>query len=154
MGFGSDPAAGSGAGIGVLVSSPALAAAGYQRSTTGAVSSVNIDGSIRDVTLDAYGNEEGMSDAAQCVQIAFGTRVGEIAVDHEAGVRWPTKLGDTVLSQMRAEASRVMAPLTSSGIAELVDVFVEVEGTTLYGLVTWRDMRTNTEQQIKLPIGG
>jgi len=154
LGFGSAPCAGTGAGIGTLVTSAALAASGFQRSTTGAVSSVKIDGALRDITFDVYGNEEGMSDAAQCVQVAFGTMRGEIAVDQTAGVQWPKKLGDNAAAQMRAEAARVMAPLTSSGIAELVDVRIEVEGTTLYGIVQWRDMRTNTEQQTKLPIGG
>lgn len=154
MGFGSDPAGGSGAGIGVLVSSPALVASGYQKSTTGAVSSVKIDGALRDTSIDDYGNEEGMSDAAQCVQIAFGMNVGDIAVDHEAGVRWPKKLGDNILNEMKAEAQRVMAPLTDAGLAELESVTIETVGTTLYGLVLWRDMRTNLVQPLRLPIGG
>lgn len=153
MGFGSDPAAGSGAGVGVLVVSPALAAKGYQRSTTGAVSSIKIDGLLRDTTIDSFGNEDGMSDAAQCVQIAFGTKAGDIMVDHEAGVRWPSKLGDNITNEMRAEAARVMLPLTTANIAEFVSVEIETVGTTLYGVVKWRDMRTDLERTTRIPIG-
>lgn len=153
MGFGSDPAGGSGAGVGVLLTNQALVDPGFQKSSTGAVSSIKIDGSISDITIDGYGNEEGMSDAAQCVQIAFGMKEGDIAVDPTAGVRWPKKLGDNILNQMRAEAVRVMLPLTTGGIAEFVDVVIETEGTSLYGIVLWRDLRTNKEQRTKLPIG-
>ena len=153
MGFGSDPAGTSGAGTGVPLQSPALVADGYQKSSTGAVSSVLVDGLARDLVIDSFGTEEGMSDAAQLVQFAFGTVKGEIAVEPGRGIMWPAKLGDNVRAYMQAQAERVMAPLQNAGIAQLESVEIATEGTKLYGVVTWRDLRTGNTQPIKLPIG-
>lgn len=143
VGFGFSPAGSSPAGTGLPVSSAALVDAGFSQSTTGAVSSVAINPETRDFDVDAMGSEEGMSDTAQRVFLCMRTMRGERVSFASFGFAAPKRITADVQREV-AEAVRVaMLPVTSDGSATLVDVAVEVEGTRVFALITWRDERTN-----------
>lgn len=143
-GFGISPAGTAVAGVGLPSASSQLCSTGWQKSTTGAVSSVNIDSTARDITLDDYGSEEGMSDTAQRVYLCLQTLRGSRVSFQPFGFRAPPKITDDVLTLTREAVRLAMLPVTEDGSAELIDVTVGADGTRLYALVTWRDTRRNT----------
>jgi len=145
--FGTSPA-----GIGMPVTSPALAKAGYGLSTTGAVSSVNIDCETHDYTFDVNGSEEGMSDTAQRVFLCLSTLKGSRLSFQTFGFSRPTKITDKVNNEVYELVRVAMKPVTDDGSAVLKRVQTTTEGTRVYALVEWEDTRTGITQPTKAAL--
>lgn len=138
--FGSAPA-----GLGTPVASPALALSGYQLSTTGAVSSVNVDPTTRDYTFDSYGNDEGMSDTGQRVFVLMAT-LADSRLANSDGFHVPQKADSSASATIAREVKRVLAPCIDDHTIELIDVSVERDETiptNVYAIIRWRDVRTS-----------
>ena len=144
-GAGFDPAGICPAGIGMPVTSYALTSGGFQESTTGAVSSVLVDSDSLDYVLDANGNEEGMSDTAQRVQMCLATLLGSRVGFQSFGFRGPRKVTDTVKTEVTEAVRTAMLPVTSDGSATILSVEVVAEGTRVFALVRWQDNRNNAQ---------
>lgn len=143
-GFGFSPAGTSPAGVGLPVTSPALVDAGFSQSTTGAVSSLNIDSESRDFTVDSLGSEEGMSDTAQRVFLCMRTLRGIRPTFANFGFKGPPKITDDVRTQVKEAVRLALQPVLTDGSAELQSVETESEGTRIFALIKWRDTRRGT----------
>jgi len=153
IGFGFAPAGMSPAGIGLPVSSPALVAKGYQTSTTGAVSSVNIDPKTLDQTVDANGSDEGMSDTAQRVYFCLRTLQGAISNLPGFGLEHPKAASPDILPAVREMVRVAMAPVLDDGSATLDDVQIEVAGTSVFSLIKWTDVKRAKKLDTRARIG-
>lgn len=144
-GAGLSPAGLAPAGIGLPDTSHSLAATGYGKSTTGAVSSIKLDYRTLDSVHDAWGNETGISDTEQrvalCLRTVRGSRLSFLA----SGFAPPTKVTDQVRREVQEAVRLALLPVTSDGSAALVAVTVEPHATSVWALVTWRDNRRSTE---------
>jgi hypothetical protein len=149
--FGTAPA-----GVGLPVSSPALAAAGYGLSTTGAVSSIEIDPVTRDTVFDAYGSETGMADTAQRVWMLCETVQGSRANYPTSGLAKPLKAGgDDLVLVVEGLFRQALAPVVDDGSITIDSVTVETDPlrpTYVYALVEWTELRTNSKQTTKAPL--
>ena len=139
----------SGAGIGMPITSPALAAAGYGKSTTGAVSSVNIDNETHDYTFDVYGSEEGMSDTGQRVFLCLSTLRGSRLSFQAFGFKRPTKVSANIQNEVYELVRVAMAPVLDDGSAELLNVAVTTDVTRVYALVEWMDVARSQKRTTK-----
>lgn len=148
-GFGFSPAGSSPAGVGLPVSSPALVDAGFSQSTTGAVSSIKIDPDTRDFAVDAMGSEEGMSDTAQRVWLCIRNLRGSRMSSPTFGFKAPPKITNDVRKEVHEAVRLAMLPVTSDGSVSIEGVEVETQGTRIFALVTWRDMRRNKQDSTR-----
>lgn len=149
--FGTAPA-----GVGLPVTSPALVAAGYQMSTTGAVSSVKIDQVSKDVCLDANGSELGMSDQDQRVYMLCTTFVGSRANFQRDGLGRPDAAGGVDLQlQVENLYRAALAPAINDGSIRLDSVTIELDHTKpniVYAQAYWFDLTTGTSHTTKTPL--
>jgi hypothetical protein len=137
----------------VPVESPALVAAGYHTSTTGAVSSTEFDPRTGDVVLDANGSETGMSDTAQRVYFCLKTIRGSRISTQEFGLTPPASANDTIQPEVYEFVRVALQPVITDRSVRLDSVDVEVNGTSVYALVTWTDLRRRTQHTSTAPIG-
>lgn len=150
LGAGFATAGTSPAGVGVTALTQQLAA--YEQSTTGAVSSIQIDPETRDYVYDSYGSESPMSDTGQrvllCIQTTLGSRIGDLTFGFEPPTKIPSDLSVHVEEALRT----ALAPVLSDDSATLVGVRTESNGTRANAVVTWRDNRTNRETTVRTQI--
>lgn len=146
-GAGFDPFGSSPAGYGEPVTSLALAITGYQRSTTGCVSSVNIDGKTKDFTYDAYGNEEGMSDTAQRVYMLIAEEFGSRQCSPKTGFQRPQTIGANFNNDIEARVKRALAPVLVDGSARFDGVDTSSIGTTGIAYILWTDLRKRVQDR-------
>lgn len=151
-GLGFDALGESPAGLGTPTQNSALAVLGYQRSTTGAVSSVQVTGRERDYAYDDNGNEVGMGDTAQRVFLCIKTTAGSRIEYPESGLSIPETINGNMGPIMTERVRRAMAPVLDDGSVSLDNVDVTADGTMLVCVVTWTDLRTLKQRQERLPL--
>ena len=153
MGFGFDKAGVAPAGLGTPVPCLSLTYYGYQVSSTGAVSSLQIDPSTRDYVFDEKGSELGMNDTEQrvwcCLQTMAQSRVGYA----DEGLKLPKAIGENIKTEIEEAVRVALKPVLDDGSITLLSVVVESENTKVLAAVTWRDTRTSRETVTRTPLG-
>lgn len=157
MGLGLSPLGTSPAGIGSSTpSGPLYQATKWQKSTTGAVSSVEIDPVTRDVVHDANGSENGMSDAAQRVWMLCEMTQGSRANWPRDGFARPEKIDSAGFSRDVEDSFRnALAPMVLDGTITIDSFTIEIDPTTPtrgYALVKWTDRRTSRQEKTRTPL--
>jgi hypothetical protein len=145
------------AGLGTQVANgPLYAASLWQKSSTGAVSSVAIDPVEMDTTHDAYGSENGMSDTGQRILILCKLSLGSRANWPTQGLRTPDKCGADLERYVTDAFTQALAPVVDDGSARIDSITVETDAnfpTRGYALVTWYDLkRQNANVTTKIPL--
>lgn len=154
-GAGLDPAGTSPGGVGVPVTNYDLVGPRYTESTIGTVSSASIDPFTKDFKFDANGTEEPMGDTDQriylCMRTISGSRVGF----QDFGLTKPLSARADSQNEVYELVRQAMAPVLDDGSAALLSVSTEVDGTRLYALVVWKDLKKalSTPQTTRLMIG-
>ena len=140
------------AGIGEPVTSLALALTGYQKSTTGCVSSLNVDGRSKDYTYDVYGNEEGMSDTAQRVYMLLAEEFGTRQCSPKTGLQRPQTISSRFANDIEAVVKRALDPVIRDGSVSLDLVDTTSSGTTGAVVVWWTDRRKRSQERTTAPL--
>lgn len=155
-GLGLSPLGTSPAGIGSQVANgPLYQSTAWQKSTTGAVSSVQIDPRTRDVVHDAQGSEQGMSDAAQRVWMLCQTTQGSRANWPKDGFARPESIGGDFARLTEDAFRNALAPMILDGTITIDSFTIEIDPATPtrgYALVTWTDRRTNRQEPTRTPL--
>jgi phage baseplate assembly protein W len=135
------------AGLGTPTQNLDLATLGYQKSTTGCVSSLNVarDG---DYSYDDNGNEEGMSDTAQRVMLCLKTTAGSRVEYQDFGLRIP----ETTAGSVEAAVRLALAPVLDDNSVTLDSVESTTSGTGAQVIVWWTDQRTRKQRSTPLPM--
>lgn len=144
------------AGIGSQVANgPLYLVTAWQKSSTGAVSSVEIDPRTRDVVHDTNGSENGMSDAAQRVWMLCMLTAGSRANWPRDGFERPERIGDDFQRIVEDAFRQALDPAVSDGSITIDDVSIETSETYPnrgYALVRWTDRRTNKTDTARAPL--
>ena len=108
------------AGLGTPTATGALYAAGsWSKSTTGAVSSVQIDPVTRDIVHDANGSEEGMTDTGQRIWLLCKTTLGSRANFQQDGFQRPDRIGGDFARVVTDAFAQALAPVVNDGSARI-----------------------------------
>ena len=133
------------AGLGTpVVNGPLYAASSWSKSSTGAVSSVEIDPVTRDTVHDANGSEEGMGDTAQRIWMLCKMTQGSRANFPTDGFDQPGHIGGDFERVVTDAFTQALAPVVNDGSARIESITVETDAnypTRGYALVTWFDLR-------------
>lgn len=155
-GLGLSPLGTSPAGIGSQVANgPLYLVTAWQKSSTGAVSSVQIDPRTRDVVHDANGSEQGMSDAAQRVWMLCSMTQGSRANWPKDGFSRPESIGGDFARLTEDSFRNALSPMILDGTITLDSFTIEIDPSTPtrgYALVTWTDRRTSRQDKTRTPL--
>ena len=144
------------AGLGTPTATGALYAAGsWSKSTTGAVSSVQIDPVTRDIVHDANGSEEGMTDTGQRIWLLCKTTLGSRANFQQDGFQRPDRIGGDFERVVTDAFAQALAPVVNDGSARIDSITIEIDPnfpTSGFALVRWFDLRRQSQQETKAPL--
>lgn len=153
IGIGIAPSGTSPAGVGAPVTTGPLAKTGWQMSSTGAVSSVEIDPNTKDYVFDpTTGSEEGMGDIEQRVWLLCQTRRGSRTNYQDSGLATPRRITPNLKQQVEAEFKLALAPAIEDGSILIKSIEVESLGTQAFALVRWVNLNTDIERTTRTAL--
>jgi len=152
-GAGTGPAGSMPGGTAYIAASSPLAETIDGVPQMGGVTSSKIDDDTHDYVIDDYGNEVAWDDQRQRVYLLLKNKFGSMRADPTLGLKQPKKLGPNVGKQVDVYVRQALLPATSDGSIAVESTETVTEGTRMYALVNWRNLKTWKPRTTKLPIG-